>query len=244
MRLLRESAQPMYVQLKAAIVADIVAGHYQPHQQLPSERELCQRYDVSRMTVRQALIELAREGAVYTRIGKGTFVSALSAPQADKPVPRGVRSFSREVRACGCSPSSRVLEATVVPAPAAAAHALQIAPESDTILLVRVRLADGGPRALETVFLPFERVPDLLRHDFRSESLCDVLEHTYTMALVQTEQTVEAALADAREADVLALRLPAAVLKVQRLIQRQDGPPIAFALATYCGDYYKRHATL
>ncbi|HEU4328624.1 MAG TPA: GntR family transcriptional regulator [Roseiflexaceae bacterium] len=237
MSLQRESARPMYVQLKEAIAADIKAGHYQPHQRLTSERELCERYGVSRMTVRQALVELVREGVIYTRIGKGTFVSA---PPTSAQLPAAVNSFSQEVLARGCRLSSRVLEAMVMPALPQVAHVLHIALEADVILLVCVRLSDAKPLALETTFLPFARFPDLLRHDFSVESLHHVLEHVYQLKLVQVEQPIEAALADAREADALGLRLPAAVLKMRRVTQCQDGLPIAFVLSTYCGDYYKQ----
>jgi GntR family transcriptional regulator len=239
MPLLRDSARPMYVQLKEAIVADIAAGHYRPHQQLASERDLCQRYGVSRMTIRQALVELGREGVIYTRIGKGTFVSA---PPVSRQPLSGVSSFSREVHARGGKPSSRVLEATVTPALPPVARALQLAPEADVILLMRVRLSDRRPLALETAFLPFALFPNLLRHDFSTESLYHVLEHEYQLALIAAEPVVEAALADAREADALGLRLPAAVLKVQRVTQRHDGVPIEFALSTYRGDHYKNLA--
>jgi len=241
MPLLRESASPMYIQLKESIIADIMAGHHEPHQRLPSERELCQRYGVSRMTVRQALAELMREGAIYTRIGKGTFVSM---PQLIKQQIGAVSSFSRDVIAQGNTPSSRVLEATVIPAPPMVARMLQIAPEADVILLVRVRLSDGEPLAIETAFLPFALFPDLLRHDFSSESLYDLLEHEYQLALVQAEQTITAALADAREADALGLQLPAAVLKLQHITQREDGIPVAFVRSSYRGDRYTLHTTL
>lgn len=240
MALLRDSARPMYIQLKETIVADIGAGQYQPQQRLPSERELCQRYGVSRMTVRQALVELAREGTIYTRAGKGTFVATPS--DAQPPASRG--SFSQGVLAQGAQPSSRVLEATVIPAIPQIAQELQIAAGSDVILLVRVRLSDGEPLALETAFLPFALFPDLLRHDFSTASLHRALERDYQIALVQAEQSIAAALAEPREADALGLALPAAVLRVRRVLQRQDGLPVEFVIVAYRGDRYMPHAAL
>lgn len=240
MALLRDSARPMYLQLKEAIVADISAGQHQPEQRLPSERELCQRYGVSRMTVRQALVELAREGAIYTRAGKGTFVSAP--PAAPTPSPRG--GFSQDALAQGSRPSSQVLEATVIPAIPQVAQALQIAPGSDVILLVRIRMADGEPLALETAFLPFALFPDLLRHDFSAASLYYVLEHEYQITLTQAERSVAAALAEPREADTLGIGLPTAVLRMRRVMQRQDGAPVEFAIVAYRGDRYMPLAAL
>jgi GntR family transcriptional regulator len=112
------------------------------------------------------------------------------------------------------------------------------------ILLARVRLSDGEPLVLETAFLPFADFPDLLSHDFGTESLHQVLERDYQLSFAPSEQTIGAALADAREAEHLGLRLPAAVLKLQRVTQRQDGVPVAFMLATYRGDRHTLHTTL
>jgi len=72
MRLQRQAPDPLYLQLKASLVAEIASGRYRSNQRLPSERELALRFHVSRMTVRQAMLELARNGTVYTRMGKGT----------------------------------------------------------------------------------------------------------------------------------------------------------------------------
>ena len=74
MKLKREASTPLYVQLKNALVADIDAGQYKPHERLMSERELGEKFKVSRMTVRQALTEMIREGILYTQIGKGTYI--------------------------------------------------------------------------------------------------------------------------------------------------------------------------
>ena len=132
---------------------------------------------------------------------------------------------------------------TVIPAIPQVARALQIAPGADAIVLIRVRLSDGEPLAIETAFLPFALFPDLLRHDFSSESLYHVLEHEYRLTLILAEQTITAALADRREADALGLQLPAAVLKIQRLMRREDGLPVEFVLSSYRGDRYKLHST-
>ena len=71
MQLTREAPDPLYVQLKDSLVAEIRAGRYRSHQRLPSERELSSAFAVSRMTVRQALVDLARDGLIYTPGGQG-----------------------------------------------------------------------------------------------------------------------------------------------------------------------------
>jgi GntR family transcriptional regulator len=240
MRLHREAPDPLYLQLKDSLVAEITSGRYRSNQRLPSERELSIQFKVSRMTVRQALLELARDGTIYTRVGKGTFVSE---PKIDQQL-RALTGFSQDVRARGGKPSSRVLEARVVPAVPEVAAALRIAPEAEVILLSRLRLADSVPLAVETAYLPFALFPQLLHHNFACESLYDVLENEYKLALTQAEQSIEAALAGPREIELLELTPPTAVLKMQRLTLTADGVPVEYVLSVYRGDRYKFRSML
>ena len=72
----KESRIPIYLQLKELIKERILQGEYRPGQLIPSERELCMQYGISRMTARQAIGELQNEGYLYKLQGKGTFVSS------------------------------------------------------------------------------------------------------------------------------------------------------------------------
>lgn len=240
MRLQREAPDPLYIQLKDSLVADIRSGHYRAHQRLPSERELSERFQVSRMTARQALLDLARDGVVYTRMGKGTFVAETKIDQQL----RALTGFTEDVRARGGRPSSRVLEARVIPALPEIAAALRLMPGAEVIKLARLRLADDVPLAIETAYLPFALCPNLLHHDFSATSLYRVLEDEYGLKLVDAEQTIEAALAEPRELELLRLSAPAAVLRIQRLTFASNGVPVEYVLSTYRGDRYKFRSTL
>ena len=240
MKLHREAPDPLYLQLKASIVADITSKRYNTNQRLPSERELALRFKVSRMTARQALLELAREGAIYTRTGKGTFVAE---PKIDQQL-RALTGFSQDVRARGNKPTSRVLKAKVIPSPSDVAIALRLTPNAEVIQLSRLRVADSKPLALETAYLPFALFPNLLNHNFADESLYAVLENDYKVVLTQAEQTIEAALAEPDEIKLLKLDPPAAVLRIQRLTLTSDGIPVEYVLSAYRGDRYKFRSNL
>ncbi len=240
MRLQRESPDPLYTQLKESLVGDIAAGRYTAHQRLPSERELSTHYKVSRMTVRQALMELARDGMIYTRTGKGTFVAE---PKIDQRL-RTLSGFTQDVSARGGKPTSRVLEFQVVPAVPDVAAALLLPPGTEVYMLSRLRLADGAPLALETAYVPFSMFPGLMDHDFSVESLYSVLEKDYNCILTQAEQTIEAALAGKREVELLETATPAAIFKMQRLSRTSDGLPVEYVVSSYRGDRYKFHSLL
>lgn len=234
-RLRREAPDPLYVQLKDTLVKDITSGKYATHERLPSERELAEKYRVSRMTVRQALLDLAHDGIIYTRVGKGTFVAA---PKINQTL-RSVTGFTQDTRARGSKPASRVIEARVIPATPEVAAALRLLPASDVVLLSRIRFTDKIPLAIEHAYLPLALVPNLLKHNFAVTSLYHVLQTEYGFTLHHAEQTIEAALATPREAELLKLVSPAAVLRMQRLTVRRDGTPIEYVLSAYRGDLYK-----
>jgi GntR family transcriptional regulator len=235
MRLQRQAPDPLYVQLRDSLTADIRAGRYITNQRLPSERDLSEHFQVSRMTARQALLELARDGVIYTRSGKGTFVAG---PKIDQQL-RTLTSFSHDVVARGGHPASQVLEAGTMPAPAEAASALRLEPGAEIVRLTRLRLADNLPLCIEIAHLPLALCPNLLAHDFARESLYAVLQNDYGLALAQAEQTIEAGLAGPRELDLLRLVAPAAVLRIQRTTLSTTGVAVEYVRSTYRAERYK-----
>jgi GntR family transcriptional regulator len=240
MQLHPEAPDPLYLQLRDTLEAEIRSGRYLAHQRLPSERDLSQQFGVSRMTARQALLEMARDGAIYTRVGKGTFVAD---PKIDQQL-RTLTGFSKDVRSRGGRPVSRVLEAKVITPPADIAWQLRLSSGSDQVsCLSRLRLADGLPLAIETAYLPLSLCPNLLSHDFSIESLYGVLEDQYGLRLTQAEQTIEAALATSRELDLLQLTPPAAVMRMQRLTLA-DALPVEYVVSAYRADRYKFRSML
>ncbi len=240
MRLKRQAPTPLYVQLKDSLVAEITTGRYRSNQQLPSERELCERFKVSRMTVRQAITELVREGVVYARVGKGTFVSD---PKINQEL-RTLTGFSQEMQARGGKPTSRVLEAKIIPATAHLAQVLRVTAKTELVLLSRLRMSNGIPRAIETAHLPHGLCPNLLRFNFAAESLYRVLEDEYGLRLVRAEQTIEAGLAGPIELELLQITPPAAILKMERLTFTNREAPVEYVVSTYRGDQYKFRANL
>ncbi len=93
MHLDKQHPTPIYLQLKEMLRNQIQQGFYHCHQKLPSERDLCQLYNLSRMTARRALKELVDEGLAYTRVGKGTFVGSKSRKLSNTLL-TGVSNFS------------------------------------------------------------------------------------------------------------------------------------------------------
>jgi len=176
---------------------------------IPSERLLCERFGVSRMTVRQAVDALVVEGLLRREQGRGTFV-------APSKVDLEVRlaSFGEEMRRRGLEPSSKVLAAEVVPATPDVADALDLLPGEEVYALHRVRYADGEPMAIEQAWLPSRLVPGL----FDDGAPVSVYGELRRRGLEPDwgEDTVGATEVDATDAELLGLRAGKAVLRLTR----------------------------
>ena len=176
---------------------------------IPSERLLCERFGVSRMTVRQAVDALVVEGLLRREQGRGTFV-------APSKVDLEVRlaSFGEEMRRRGLTPSSKVLAAEVVAAAPDIADALDLLPGEEVFALHRVRYADGEPMAIEQAWLPSRLVPGL----FDDGAPVSVYGELRRRGLEPDwgEDTVGATEVDTTDAELLGLRVGKAVLRLTR----------------------------
>lgn len=236
----RHHPVPLYQQLQATLRAQIESGQLRTHERLPSERDLSEQFGVSRMTVRQALDALAQQGLIYGKVGKGTFVSE---PKIDQQLV-ALTGFSEEMQRRGQASSSRVIKAAILAATKDIANALQIEPKTKVFNLIRVRLTNGAPLAIENGYLPAHLCPEISTHDFARESLYDILRNQYGWRLVRAQQTVEARLANEDEIELLDLRKPAPILAIERITMVEQGFPIEYVRSAYRGDRYKFSAML
>jgi GntR family transcriptional regulator len=231
---------PLYLQVKKQLLQKIECGEYSAHERLPSEREISDQLGISRQTVRRALVELARVGRIYTSIGKGTFVAE---PRIGQDLPL-LTSFTEDMQNLGMQPSSIVLEAHLMPAPADVAERLQMTTGADTVLLRRLRLANKQPVQLVTEYLPHSLCPDLLSHDFQTASLYETLRHRYGLKLAKARQVIETDLAGKEEARLLQVAVLSPVLRLERTTFLENNTPIGFSKAVYRGDRFTFKVTL
>jgi len=231
---------PMYYQLKELLRERIAAGEWAPGEMIPSERELSEQYGISRMTARQALTELTTEGLLHRVQGKGTFVAE---PKIQQELTR-LTGFTEDMRTRGLQPGGRVLRLALVTAPALALQALQITPDRQVVLLERLRLAEGEPIALETCYLHFNNVQELLQEDFENKSLYNLLREKYGITPTRARQQVEADLCSHREQELLNIKEGAPVLRNRRVTFDQWGRAFEYTESAYRADRYVFQAEL
>jgi GntR family transcriptional regulator len=231
----KNSPIPRYVQLAETLREQIRQGRLRPGQQLPPERELSERYDISRMTVRQAIQALARDGVLIVEHGLGTFVAG---PKLRRD-PAHILGFTEEMERQGTAVTSRVIEQARAVVTARVAEALHLADSARVVRIVRLRLAGGAPFLLETVHLPAALVPGLERVDLTRKSLYAVLEHDYGLRLDRADQGLEFTSARDHEAALLEVVPGAALALLEGVTVLDDGRPIEAFTALYRADRFR-----
>ena len=233
----RGSGIPLHSQLTDLLREHIATGALLPNTRLPSERVLCDRHGVSRITVRKALGELAHEGLICTSVGKGSYVAEPTLREELQPL----SSFSDDIRRRGMTPTSQVLEVKIVHADDVLADRLGVLKGAETVRVHRLRLADGLPIAIQVTYLPHHLCPGLAQCDLASRSLFDVLREEFALVLAQAETVIEAAMAKGDEAQLLQLLSPAAVLISEQTTYLEAGQVIEHARSIFRADRYKLH---
>lgn len=225
-----DQASPLYRQLMAHLRSDITSGVYPVHSRIPSEPELCESYQVSRVTVRKALAELTRDGLLERHQGKGTYVCI---PRIQRDL-RMVNSFTDYCRSMGCVPGNRVISAKLVPAEDDA-DALHCEPGDLVLEVQRLRLADDTP-----VMLEINRYPEAyawLKEEDLTGSLYSLLrEHGVTPG--QASHEVSLCYASAAEARLLEVAPDSALLCLDEVIYDQQGHPLHTSRQHIRGDRF------
>ena len=229
LRVVADASSPLYLQLADCIAGAIGAQRLRHGQALPAERLLCEQLALSRTTVRKAFEELAARGLVAARRGSGTFVAA----RLDQPLAR-LSSFSEDMHARGRVASClRIHQGVRFPSPDEAV-ALALRAGERVTFLVRVRLADGEPLALERATMPERLLPNPASV---GESLYAAL-HALGVAPVRALQRLRATLATEVDASHLGIPAGSAVMATVRHGYLSNGSSVEFTCSTYRADRY------
>lgn len=219
-------------------VLALINGGLAPHAKLPTERELADQLNVSRVTVRRVLGSLAGENVIYRIQGSGTFVRPHRITKAME-----LTSFSEDMRARGLVPGSLGVEISDRAADAELAALLELTPGTPVTSVHRVRTADGERMCLERSDIPARLVPGLTADDLKM-SLYDVLRERYGITIDRAETSVSATVANPDDAAQLGIPPYSAVFRVSRIAVDDRGRPVEHAVSLYRGDRYSYAFTI
>jgi GntR family transcriptional regulator len=232
---------PRYREVADTLQREIAAGELGPHDRLASEREIADRFRLSRMTARQAVELLVRRGVVYRRPGSGTYVSP---PRVVHSLER-LAGFSEQMRLQGIRPRARVLEMRSTSEPdAAARRALALGDGDEAWKVRRLRFGDDEPLLLETFWVPRQVCPELSADELADGSLYTVMRARSGIEPDTAETSLEPAALNAADARHLTARPGSPAILVVRTTRDATGRAIEFARDLYRGDRARFELTL
>ena len=227
----RKSPTPKYFQLEELLRKQL--ANWKTNRPIPTEFELCEKYEVSRTTVRKALDDLEREGLLYRVQGIGTFTMPVKL--RERFVQRSA-GFYEDMVSRGYTVSTRVLEHSVVRASQQVASELQLAAGEKVVKMVRLRLIDNDPILISTSFVSHRRFPDLINDDLTHASLYQLLREKYGVNLTHGTRLVEAASCTPEEARLLHIKPNTPLLVVSGTVFDKEGHPVEHGFARHRGD--------
>ena len=234
---------PLYKQLKKSLYDQIETGHFKPGQLIPSERNLCDQYSMSRITVRRCIEEMTNEGMLYRKHGKGIFV----APSKVKQGLARIVTFSQTVLELGMKPSTAILSVESI---AADVHVAKVLDLPIATLFQKLALLGKGneePLVLyESYFSP--KIGQKMIREAMVREKKEIPFSTYDLYGEPTgifpatvNQTFEAMAADERLSQVLELEKGAPALLITSIFLNGNQDPLEFRKAMYRADRYKFH---
>lgn len=229
---LGSSRGPRYVQLRRRLEEGIAKGVLPPNSSLPSEREIAEITDLSRVTVRNAIQELVQEGLIEQRQGSGSFIREPVARMEQSLTQ--LSSFTEDMAQRGLETTSQWLERGIFKATAAEMTVLDLPDGSEVSRVYRLREAGGRPMALEKASLPIDILPNPLEV---STSLYAVLDRLGNRP-VRAVQKISAINLEPREADLLGVAEGAAGLSIERTSFLTSGRVVELTRSIYRGDAY------
>ena len=230
----RDSPVPLHHQVRNYLLGCIERGDLQPGHKLLQEREYAARFGISLAPVRQAILDLVKEGYLYRVPGRGTFVREQKVEEKISIL----SSFTESMRAKGLNAVLRVIELRVGKAPAAI-RAMLGAEDQQFVFLHRVALVEGEAMTLLSSYLPARLVPGLENRDLNGQSLYKTLEERYSIVLARAESTIEVVRCRGTQSTILGIPQGTPLLQVEGKTYDVTDQFVEFAQVLYRADRFR-----
>ncbi len=228
------SSAPMHTQIREIIRRRVLDGTYAPHSQMPSESQMMEAFSVSRITIRQALGDLQKEGLIFKVPGKGSYVAK---PKAFQNLSR-LQGFGEAMGPSGYETFSQVLSTRQVAASDIVARRLQVAIGDPVYEIQRLRYLNREPISIDQSYFPLAIGERLAQEDLPTRDIFVILENDYGLHLTHADVQIEAISADEFLARQLRIEEASPLLRIERLTYA-DEQPIDFEFLYYRGDAFQ-----
>jgi GntR family transcriptional regulator len=234
-RLVPGAPVPLYQQLSDLLREEIRRGRYGPLDRLPSEHELVRDYAISRITARQALVELERAGLVFRRQGRGSFVARPAVVQRLSRLTGLAEAMSGQ----GLSSASRVLRTSTVRAGSAVAGRLGIETGAPIFEVRRIRMVDAVAVSFDVSWFPLELGRRLAQEDLEGRDIFWLLENVCGVALGAADCEIGAVAAEGDVALQLGVPSGTPLVFIDRLTYDANDRPVDYEHLSVRADRFR-----
>ncbi|GAM74625.1 transcriptional regulator [Vibrio ishigakensis] len=217
--------KPRYLQIADTLIERISSGELPAGSMLPTEGELQQEFDVSRVTIRKAMQKLVEKDLLFRQRGSGTYVKA---PKAQHNALQ-LSGFVEEVSAQGKTPSSKIITFELIECDELVAEKLELDLGEEVYSIRRLRLIDDEPEVLEHTFLPVALFPDLSISAMRS-SKYDYIEKTKGLQIKLSRQSIKPQILDIATANELNIEVSQPVIRVDSVGELASGEVFEYTI--------------
>lgn len=221
-----------HAQISDWILDEIESGRLKTDDKLPSENDLADKFDVSRVTVRRALQTLESDAVIYRCQGLGSFVGDKRTPQTLVRL----TDFNQDMMQAGLMASSKVIETILEPASALIAENLGVEVGTMLFRIDRLRLGDGDPVAYDITWLPVVYGHLLDAGELEKTTIYEILEKKYQIPVTRGCYRISAVGAESNVAEALKIPEKSALLQIDRISYTVGGKPIYYQKRFYRSD--------
>ena len=207
---------PLYYQLLQIIKENIETGVWKPGENIPTEQEMMDKFQISRSTVRQAVLSLVNDGYLRREKSKGTIVTSLTGRMH---FVGSLISFTSEMNLKGISHNSRILSQKIMPCSAEIAEKLQLSPGEEIYYLRRIRDVNEHPYLVDEHFIPYRLCPKIEEKYKENSSLYSMLHAEYKFDLHHGQIEFEPVTAPSKEViDLLEIYSTTTLILAERIV--------------------------
>lgn len=228
----KASPVPLYYQIEN-ILLKWISENLKAGDLLPTEKELCEAFGVSRIVVRQALTGLANRGIIRRKRGVGTVVIK---PKINEYLVSRLTGFYADMKSQGLEPVTKVLSKKLISADELLAYYLDLRTGEKVFELQRLRFVRGEPILIVINYIPERFCPSLLNEDLETQSLYDILENKYRVELVWGERTLEAISAGPEDSKLLGVERGAPLIFLRSITYTHNNVPVEYYEAKHRAD--------
>jgi len=228
----KDSPFTLYYQLREDLAKKIANRDWKPGEKIPSEAELCEAYNVSRITVRKAIEDLVRSGQLIKQQGKGTFVTNVSMEHKLSKF----YSFSEELARHGMTERAQVLSFDIIAATEDVSDKLSMQLNDKVYMVKRLRMADEMPYTVEISYIPYALCKGLTAKNITQKGLYNSMR-SLDVFPERIVEKIRAAVVSKADAGLMKVNPNAPAIKLERLTY-YGSLTIEYCVSIVRGDFF------